>query len=221
MALRTLENREGDWNRWIARSIAPKFPDGTRSGTNGASGASMKRETMDGSGLKYLIQLYHVGFWVKPDRTDIQGRTVEVTFQLELRGTHGHCRVKAGVPCRGCIRVLSALFEIADALLPIERDGANRIGSTYEKRIHYSGGCNAERGVALAFEIKTRRSFEQASNGWAMEFLQEVRQFLTEHGGQQFEPPESREKQTAATDDIDRLSPRVMREDDVVPAPVA
>ena len=182
----------------------------------------MKRETIDGNGLRNLIRLYHVEFWVRPDRTDIQGRTVEVTFQLELSGTHGHCRGKAGVPCRGCIQLLSALFEIADAMLPIERDSANRSGSNYEKRMHYSGGCNAKRGVALAFEIKTRRPFEQANDGWAMEFLQEVRRFLLNHGCQQVElPSETAEKQTSGIDDLDRLNRRVMREDDFVPAPVA
>lgn len=182
----------------------------------------MKRETIDGSGLKDLIRLYHVEFWVKPDRTDIQGRTVEVTFQLELSGTHGDCKKNGGVPCRSCMRVLTALFEIADALLTIARDSARRSGRNYEKRMNYSRGCNPQRGVALVFEIKTRRPFEQANDGWAMEFLQEVRRFLLDQGCLQVElPPETTEKQTSGIDDIDRLSPRVMREDDFVPAPVA
>ncbi|HJU12152.1 MAG TPA: hypothetical protein VJ728_14810, partial [Candidatus Binataceae bacterium] len=77
-------------------------------------------------------------------------------------------------------------------------------------------------GVALAFEVKTRRPFEQANDGWAMEFLQEARRFLFDHGCQQVElPPETAEKQTSGIDDIDQLNPRVMREDDFVPAPVA
>ena len=182
----------------------------------------MKRETIDGNGLRNLIRLYHVEFWVRPDRTDIQGRTVEVTFQLELSATHGGCSGNGGVPCRTCIHVLKALFEIADALLTIARDSARRNGRNYEKRMNCSRGCNPQGGVALAFEVKTRRPFEQANDGWAMEFLQEVRRFLLDHGCQQVElPPETAEKQTSGIDDIDQLNPRVMREDDFVPAPVA
>lgn len=182
----------------------------------------MTQETIDRIGLRNLIRLYRVGFWVRRDRTDIDGRVVEVTFQLELRGTHGHCHgTRAGRPCPSCIRVLTALFEIADALLPIERDSANRIGHNYEKRMQYSRSRNPQQGVALGCEMRTRRPFEQANDGWALEFLEEVRRCLLEQGCRQVEPSFETETQTAPVDEVDRLSPRVLKKGDLVATHVA
>jgi hypothetical protein len=181
----------------------------------------MTRKTVDANGLRKLVRLYRVAFWVRPDKVDIDGRIVEVTFQLELRGTHDDCRANSDIPCRGCIRVLTALFEIADTLLPIERETVKRMFRNYEKCMHYSRGCSAQGGVALIFEIKTRRPFEQANDGWAMMLLQEIGQRLLEHGCHQVEPPAEAESESAAIRKLDRYRSRELREADFAATPVA
>lgn len=154
----------------------------------------MTEQTAD-DGLKNLVQQYNVGFWASPDRVDIDGRVVEVTFQLELRGNHRGCRDRAIGSCRDCMRVLMALFEIADALSPLERVAAQTLGGVCEKCMSYARERNSQGGVSLWFELKSRRPFEQADNGWAMVVLDRMRQFLFHHGCYEIEAPADRESE--------------------------
>lgn len=139
--------------------------------------------------LKDLARRYQVRFAVAPDRIGIRGRVVEIRFQLELRGMHDGCSGDSDIPCRGCTRVLTALFDVADALIPIEQEVGKRLGRNYRKAMHYERRGNL-RGVALVVEFKMRRRFGQPIDGWAMALLhQQLVRFLLDCGCCQTESP--------------------------------
>ena len=181
----------------------------------------MRRKTVDRVALSKSVQLYQVRFGLRPDKVDIHGRVVEFTFQLELSGTHDDRPGNAESPCRSCIRVLGALLEIADGLMAIVHGTSGQADREYQKRIRYNRACNPQCGVALALEIKTRRPFEQANDGWAMEFVQELTRFLHEHGCNQIEFPKEAEGQTAPAEELDPRSHPALSEGYLVPTPVA
>ena len=161
----------------------------------------------ENSVLRDTGRRYQVGFRVLPDYVTIKGRVVEVTFHLTLRGTDGSHEQHAGSLCRTCIRVLTALFEIADALVPVEREALKRIGQDCEKRVHYSRDCNGHCAVTLVCTIKARREFERATDGWAMDFVQELTGSLLAHGCEEVDLTPEAGRQTFLIEELDPALP--------------
>lgn len=142
----------------------------------------MKRDVIHAVDLGTLIRLYQVGFALSPDEVEVDGRVVTVTFRLRLSGRHEGGDGSTRAQCGDCARVLKTLFEIADVLLLLERDALNGIDRNHEKYMRYSSGSSGHARVVLAIEIRAHRPFEQANDGWAMDFWQEVRRLLLARG---------------------------------------
>lgn len=139
--------------------------------------------------LRDMVRRHRVGFWVEPDDVRLEGRVVEVTFQLKLVGMHDGAHSNAVLLCRRCGEVLTTLFEVVDALLPFERRSAAQMNLSYEKRMRYTRASDPQYGVCLGFELRMRRPFEQANDGWAMEFLMALTKLLRELACNQFDGP--------------------------------
>ncbi len=128
--------------------------------------------------LRDLVRTYRAGFAIQSSDVEIRGRVVQVTFHLELSGYHdGRCD---DAFCLSCNHVLRVLFEVADALRPIERDAFKRAG--YEKRAHYASGRGPHREVALGLDLTVRRRFPRATGGWGWAFVERIRATLMELG---------------------------------------
>lgn len=128
------------------------------------------------------VRLYNVGFQIAPDRVEIRGHVVEVTFEVELSGSHVGHRADGNAQCPACMRVLNTLFEIADALRPLERAALGRPDQTCERYVRYSRASHEPYRVSLSVVVRTRRSFEQANDGWALEFWRDVARLLSDYG---------------------------------------
>lgn len=153
-------------------------------GRGGESGAFVTGQLLDLEDMRTLLPQFRIGFWATPEDISVEGRVVEVTFHVWLCGKHRHSG-NEGSPCRSCVRVLRVLLDLADALVPIERERLSTVGRTYERRVRYTQQHELHHGVALAIEMKIHRPFEEARNGWALEFLDQVRTFLLQKGCQE------------------------------------
>lgn len=141
----------------------------------------MTRETVSDIELRDSVRLYNAGFRISPGQVEVRGRVVEITFHIQVSGSHEGQRGNANTPCRACVGVLKTLFDIADLLLPFEREALKRIGK-HERYMHYSRESNGQCGISLAIAVKARRPFERADDGWAMEFWREVARLLRSYG---------------------------------------
>jgi hypothetical protein len=140
----------------------------------------MGSQITDSRSLRDLVHAYRIGYTIQSSDVDIRGRVAQVTFHLELSGYHdGRCD---DAFCLSCNHALRVLFEIADALRPIERDAFERAGYGYAKRAHVPSGRERYREVALGLDLTIRRKFPQARGGWGWGIVERIRAALTELG---------------------------------------
>ncbi len=152
----------------------------------------MKSHEKDTLTLGELVRLYHVGFRVQPgEAVVVSGRITQITCRLELSGHHDS-RVKcADAPWMAGIRVLQSLFEVADALRPIERETVDNAGGACERRAHYASAAGLEREETLGFELILRSPVGAVTDSWAWIFMERVRTALAELGCRNRAPRES------------------------------
>ena len=152
----------------------------------------MKSHEKDTLTLGELVRLYHVGFRIQPGKAVVvSGRITQITCRLELSGHHDS-RVKCAVaPCMACIRVLQSLFEVADALRPIEHEAVEKWGGACETRAHYASAAGPGREETLGFELILRSPIGAVTDSWAWIFMERVRTALTELGCRNRAPRES------------------------------
>lgn len=164
--------------------------------------------------LSTLARRFNVRFSVMPTDVNVAGREVTVGFELQLVGTHPDPSSSNAHSCGECQGVLMGLLEFAEWVVPT-RSGPSR-DRGYEKLTSFSTGIGCDGQVSLLVRLVQARRFEQANDGWALEFLGRVRRFLLEQGCRQIEVSTEKE-----TNEPDRLRPRASGQSDLVPTHVA
>lgn len=167
--------------------------------------------------LSTLARQFNVRFSLTPTDVSVAGREVTVGFELQLVGTHPDPS-SAGRSCKQCQRVLMNLLEFADCTVPTRANGQQR---PYETLTRFGGGIGCDGQVSLVVHLVQTRRFEQANDGWALEFLEQVRRFLLGQGCRQIEPPAEAETEAASFDDPDPLRSRDSGQRDLIPTHVA
>ena len=138
-----------------------------------------------------LVRLYHVGFRLQPGEAVVSsGRRVQLTCRLKLSGHHDHCIQCGNAPCETCIRVMQALFEVAETLRPIERETLERAGIACETQARYASAAGSGHEETLGFEMTLRHPLGAMAESWAWIFMQRVRTALTELGCRNRAPAE-------------------------------
>lgn len=167
--------------------------------------------------LRVLARESKVRFSLTPTDISLAGREVTVGFELRLIGTHPDPGSSAGRCCRQCHRVLMNLLEFADRAVPTGAGARSRPDTGYAKLTRYGKGSGCDGQVSLVVRLLQTRRFEQASDGWAWDFMQEVRRFLLEQGCRQLEFPEETGSSVAPLDDSDGLQLGVLDQSEPVP----
>lgn len=171
--------------------------------------------------LSTLTRQFNVRFSLTPTDVSVAGREVTVGFELQLVGTHPDPSSSVGRSCKQCQRVLMNLMEFADWAVPTRASGFSRQDRGYEKLTRFGAGIGCDGQVSLVVRLLQTRRFEQANDGWAPEFLEQVRRFLLEQGCRQIELPAEAETGAVRRDEPDRLRPRVLGQSDLAPTHVA
>lgn len=171
--------------------------------------------------LSTLAQEFNVRFSLTPINVSVAGREVTGGFELQLVGTHVAPGSSLGRGCKQCYRVLMSLLEFADGALPARTCGHSRRDREHEKLTHFGAGIGCNGQVNLVVRLLQTRRFEQANDGWAWEFLQQVRLFLLDQGCHQIELPLKAESGATSFDEPDRLRTQVSGRKDLLPASVA
>lgn len=134
--------------------------------------------------LQKSVRDYDIHFTIELGEVEVHKRRVEASFLLDLRGRHNGISNCLGLPCPSCICVLRALLGVADAIRPFERGILSRPRDSGDKLLHFAAPEGREREVALRVEIRVRRPFAHATNGWALAFMEELTAVLKEFGCQ-------------------------------------
>ena len=134
------------------------------------------------SRIKDLVQRFRVCWEVLPEQTFVNREMRNIGFSLELYGTHeaGTGRVEPG--CVHCIKVQSALNEIAKWILPREE----RV-SRYEVRIDrqslsYSHERADRSDVRVTIRILHRGTWDQPVDPCELRCLSDMEHALSELG---------------------------------------
>lgn len=140
----------------------------------------MRSKTTDSRPLRDLVRTYRAGFTIQSSDVEIRGCVAQITFHLELSGSHDGCC--DGVFCLNCNHVLRVLFEIADALRAMESEVCKQTGYGNAKRAHVVSGGGRHREVALALDLTIRRRFPRATAGWGWGVVERIGASLNELG---------------------------------------
>lgn len=179
----------------------------------------MKQGTIRIDRLRQLVEKYHVGFRLVIDdvtQLDVDGGMVELAYRLDLHGDPDY--TQRLVPCRSCVPVLRAIFDIADALTTVERQTLRDTNRHYERRMRYSRRNPRCEEVDVGFEVKIRLPLKQAPDGWGRDVLQQIRSILLALGCYDLKRSVWWPVRNDARED---LNPQVLKESDVAAAPVA
>lgn len=134
---------------------------------------------------------FNVRFSLTPSDVSVAGRQVTVGFDLYLVGTHVNPMTANAGTCKQCQQVLMAILELADWAVPSRPTrGPSRPENNFGKLTRFSATHGSAGKVSLAIRLFRWRAFEQATDGWAMDFLMKTTKFLLDHGCRQM--PEDR-----------------------------
>ena len=142
----------------------------------------MKSQVNESHSLRRSVRAYDISFTIQLGQVEIRRRVVEASFLLHFEGRHDGYANCGGAPCPACIRVLRTLLGVADAIQPFEHQIVPQLRDDCEKRIYFASAQGRERDVALGLEIRIRRPFIRAMNGWAFSFMEDISAALIEHG---------------------------------------
>lgn len=132
--------------------------------------ASLPTESL---ALRDLVRLHQVSFRVEYFGVQVCEGTAQVSFYLSLKGRDEEQGKRGGGRSTDNDRVLRVLLDVADTLPPCE-EAFKQAGYDWEKRVYYTSnqGCDCE--TTLGLEMKVRRPFAQAAEGWEWKFLRLV-----------------------------------------------
>lgn len=139
----------------------------------------MKAQVNETPSLRSSVRVYDISFTIQLGEVEIRRRVVEASFLVRLAGRHdgyGNC---GGAPCPSCISVLRTLLGVADAIQPFEHRTLPQPSFVSEESIYFASAQGREREVALRLEIRVRRPFARATNGWAFAFMEDISAVLT------------------------------------------
>lgn len=135
--------------------------------------------------LTQTVAMYHVGFRMRPADAEIVSKNmVQMTCRLELIWHHEDCVRTSDRPCLKCTHVLEGLFEVLDALRPIEGETLAKAGGTCRSRARFASAGGPEHEVKLGIEMALQHPVATVAGAWTWIFMQRVRTALTRLGCQ-------------------------------------
>lgn len=142
----------------------------------------MKSLVNDSPSLRRLVRTYDINFTIQLGDVETRRRVVEASFLLHCVGRHDGNGTCECAPCPACIRVLQTLLGVADAIQPFGHETLPQSRRECEKRIYFASAPGRGREVTLGLELRVRRSFGRATNGWALAFMEDISAALIELG---------------------------------------
>ncbi len=151
----------------------------------------MKSRQKNSLTLCELVSKFHVGFRIQPgEAAVVSGRTAQMIYRLRLTGRHDGRDKHEGTSCPTCIQVLQTMFEIIDALRPIEREAVARTGGVCETHAHYASVCGPGHEATLGLKMVFKSLDAAESADWTWNFAQSVRVALAKLGCRNLAPAE-------------------------------
>jgi hypothetical protein len=139
-------------------------------------------ESSDPAGIKALVQRLQVCWDVFPAEILVKGEIRKIGFDLELYGTPecGSEHVDPG--CQHCLRVESALREIADWILPRVKPSCSFDVDSEGDSLSYAPERRSRPDVVVHINILHRHEWDQPIDECEELCLREIGQVLTELG---------------------------------------
>jgi hypothetical protein len=132
--------------------------------------------------LKDLVQRFRVCWQVWPEQTFVGGEKRQIGFALELYGTHEPGTEHVDPGCAHCSRVMAALREIANSILPRETRPSMYELDWGSQSLSYSPARANRPDVTLTIRIMHRHILDNPVDECETRCLREMEQGLRELG---------------------------------------
>jgi hypothetical protein len=129
--------------------------------------------------LRELVRRHKVCWEVWPEyHMDREGKRIQIGFELNLLGTHGHSEAIIEPGCPECIKIYESFRRIADWIIPKkEFDTLYEIG-VFDASIHYSSQRRFRPEVILTIKILHREGFDHPIGADQVQALNEMEEKL-------------------------------------------
>jgi len=163
----------------------------TSSSTTTAQGAgAINRLTIDAAmeRLREIACRHQVCYEVWPERSVLEGRRIQIGFELQLCGVNSRIAEDGGsshpVPgCSHCLRTYHELRQVAEWILPNEERPSRYEIQSFDHALHVAPRKRKSRNeVVLPIHIMHRHDFNRAVDDCEDRCVKEMRQRLHELG---------------------------------------
>ena len=133
--------------------------------------------------LRELVRRHKVCWEVWPEyHIDREGKRIQIGFELNLLGTHGHSESIIDPGCPECMKIYEDLKRIARWIIPKkEFDTWYEIG-VFDASIHYSSRRRFRPEVILTIKILHREGFDHPIDADQVQELNEMEEKLRKLG---------------------------------------
>lgn len=132
--------------------------------------------------LKELVLEHQVCYEVWPEYLMVQGKRVQIGFNLELCGTHGHESSHPLPGCPQCQEVFEDLRKMAEWIQPREKRASQYEIQSFDRALHKAPKREFRPEVALTLKILHRQGFDQPVDACEELCLKEMRTKLAALG---------------------------------------
>ena len=133
--------------------------------------------------LQELVRRHKVCWEVWPEyHIDRDGKRIQIGFEFNLIGTHGHSGKIIEPGCPECVNIYEDLRRIAHWIIPNEeRDSLYEIG-VFDASFHYSSQRRFRPDVILTIKILHREGFDRPTDSREVQVLKEMEEKLEKLG---------------------------------------
>ena len=133
--------------------------------------------------LQELVRRCKVCWEVWPEyHIDRDGKKIQIGFELNLIGTHGHSEKITEPGCPECMKIYEDLGRIAHWIIPKEeRDNLYEI-EVFDASIRYSSQRRFRPEVILTIKILHREGFDRPTDSHEVQVLKEMEEKLEKLG---------------------------------------
>ena len=138
--------------------------------------------------LREIVRRHQVCYEVWPEWSTLEGRKIQIGFELQLCGVNDHVVADGGlrhpVPgCSHCFRTYHELRQIAEWVLPREERPSRYDIQAFDHALHMAPPKRQRRSeVVVTIVIMHRRDFNRAVDDCESRCLKEMRERLSQLG---------------------------------------
>ncbi len=133
--------------------------------------------------LRELVKRHRVCWEVWPEHhIDRKGERIQIGFELNLMGTHGHSEPIIEPGCPECIKIYGDLRRIAGWIIPKKEFNTWYEIGVFDASIYYSSQRRFRPEVVLTIKLLHREGFDRPTDSHEVHVLKEMEEKLKKLG---------------------------------------